>query len=156
MNDKVRQVSERSLENLKLGARSRSKGKVRHNYLIMPTTAKWLKDSGNASEAIDSLVEAAKDNSLVSSHTHDRKKGQQGLTISSYTHDGYEQKIKDLQISLEETYLELTKVRAANKQLQANLSKAVSILTTTLTMPANNASPIKAVIRAAIELIKPT
>lgn len=71
--DKVRRISERSLENLKLGAQSRYQGKVRHNFTILPETALWLKKGGNASERIDQLVASAKSGDLKPNHTHERK-----------------------------------------------------------------------------------
>lgn len=73
MTEKERRVSERSLENLKLGAESRRQGKVRHNFTIMPETVQWLKGTGNASDAIDALVEHFKNGNSMSNHTHDKK-----------------------------------------------------------------------------------
>jgi predicted RNase H-like nuclease (RuvC/YqgF family) len=105
MTDKVRQVSERSLENLKLGAQSRYQGKQRHNFTVLPETVQWLKGTGNASDAIDVLVEAAKDKGLFSNNTHDRKP-------EVVSNDVYERNTKDLEISLEETQLELSKLRS--------------------------------------------
>jgi predicted RNase H-like nuclease (RuvC/YqgF family) len=105
MTDKVRQVSERSLENLKLGAQSRYQGKQRHNFTVLPETVQWLKGTGNASDAIDVLVEAAKDKGLFSNNTHDRE-------AQAASNDVYEQNIKDLEVSLEETQLELSKLRS--------------------------------------------
>jgi predicted RNase H-like nuclease (RuvC/YqgF family) len=111
MTDKVRQVSERSLENLKLGAQSRYQGKQRHNFTVLPETVQWLKGTGNASDAIDVLVEAAKDKGLFSNNTHDRKP-------EVVSNDVYEQNIKDLEVSLEETQLELSKLRSQLAEAQ--------------------------------------
>ncbi len=111
MADKVRQISERSLENLKLGAQSRDKGKQRHNFTVLPETVQWLKGTGNASDTIDVLVEAAKNKGLLSNNTHDRG-------IEATSNDVYEQKIKDLELTLEETYLELSKVRSQLSEAQ--------------------------------------
>jgi predicted RNase H-like nuclease (RuvC/YqgF family) len=111
MTDKVRQVSERSLENLKLGAQSRYQGKQRHNFTVLPETVQWLKGTGNASDAIDVLVEAAKDKGLLSNNTHDRE-------IEAVSNDVYEGKIKDLEVSLEETQLELSKLRSQLAEAQ--------------------------------------
>jgi predicted RNase H-like nuclease (RuvC/YqgF family) len=105
MTDKVRQVSERSLENLKLGAQSRYQGKQRHNFTVLPETVQWLKGTGNASDAIDVLVEAAKDKGLFSNNTHDRE-------VQLVFNDAYQQNVKELQVSLEETQLELSKLRS--------------------------------------------
>jgi DNA-binding transcriptional regulator GbsR (MarR family) len=103
MTDKVRQVSERSLENLKLGSKSRDKGKQRHNFTVLPETVQWLKDTGNASDAIDKLVEVA-------------RKGE------SLSNTEYQQKIKDLERDLEETYLELSKVRSQLLETQGDVN----------------------------------
>ncbi len=101
MTDKVRQVSERSLENLKLGSKFRDKGKQRHNFTVLPETVQWLKNTGNASDAIDKLVEAARNSDLLSNTE-------------------YQQKVKDLERDLEETYLELSKVRLELQTLQGD------------------------------------
>jgi predicted RNase H-like nuclease (RuvC/YqgF family) len=111
MMDKVRQVSERSLENLKLGAKSRYQGKQRHNFTVLPETVQWLKGTGNASDAIDVLVEAAKDKGLFSNNTHDGE-------AQAVSNDVYEGKIKDLEVSLEETQLELSKLRSQLAEAQ--------------------------------------
>ncbi len=101
MTDKVRQVSERSLENLKLGSKFRDKGKQRHNFTVLPETVQWLKDTGNASDAIDKLVEVARKGELLSNTE-------------------YQQKVKDLERDLEETYLELSRVRLELETLQCH------------------------------------
>jgi predicted RNase H-like nuclease (RuvC/YqgF family) len=111
MTDKVRQVSERSLENLKLGAQSRYQGKQRHNFTVLPETVQWLKGTGNASDAIDVLVEAAKSKGLLSNNTHDREP-------EVVSNDVYERNTKDLEISLEETQLELSKLRSQLAEAQ--------------------------------------
>jgi DNA-binding transcriptional regulator GbsR (MarR family) len=111
MTDKVRQVSERSLENLKLGAQSRYQGKQRHNFTVLPETVQWLKGTGNASDAIDVLVEAAKDRGLFSNNTHDRE-------VQLVFNDAYQQNVKELQVSLEETQLELSKLRSQLAEAQ--------------------------------------
>jgi predicted RNase H-like nuclease (RuvC/YqgF family) len=111
MTDKVRQVSERSLENLKLGAQSRYQGKQRHNFTVLPETVQWLKGTGNASDAIDVLVEAAKSKGLFSNNTHDREP-------EVVSNDVYERNVKDLEISLEETQLELSKLRSQLAEAQ--------------------------------------
>jgi DNA-binding transcriptional regulator GbsR (MarR family) len=101
MTDKVRQVSERSLENLKLGSKFRDKGKQRHNFTVLPETVQWLKNTGNASDAIDKLVEAARKSELLSNTDH-------------------QQKVKDLERDLEETYLELSRVRLELQTFQCD------------------------------------
>ena len=115
MTEKVRQVSERSLENLKLGAKSRDKGKQRHNFTVLPETVQWLKGTGNASDAIDVLVEAAKDKGLLSNNTHDQE-------VQLVFNDAYQQNVKDLQVSLEETQLELSKLRSQLAEAQGEIN----------------------------------
>lgn len=54
-----RKVSPASLENLKLGAIARRKGKVRVTLTLLPDTIKWLKKhdaDGNMSECVDEVV----------------------------------------------------------------------------------------------------
>lgn len=111
MADKVRQISERSLENLKLGSKSRYQGKQRHNFTVLPETVQWLKGTGNASDAIDVLVEAAKSKGLLSNNTHQSEP-------QIVSNDVYERNIKDLEISLEETQLELSKLRSQLAEAQ--------------------------------------
>lgn len=108
---KKRQVSDRSLENLKLGAQSRYQGKLRHNFTVLPETVQWLKGTGNASDAIDCLVEAAKKGNFFSKDTHEWKEDK--ATTSSNV---YEQKISELEVSLEEIQLELSKTRLQLKE----------------------------------------
>lgn len=104
--EEKRQMNERSLENLKLGAESRKLGKVRHNFTILPETMEWLRGTGNASDAIDSLVQVAKSGGLNSSNTQERieQKYQESINV-------YEREIQDLKRDLEETQLELAKTR---------------------------------------------
>lgn len=73
MAAKERQINERSLENLKLGAQARYQGKVRHNVSLLPETMEWLKKGGNASQRIDELVKAAKNSDSKSDYTQNRK-----------------------------------------------------------------------------------
>lgn len=176
MTDEKRKMSERSLENLKLGAESRRQGKVRHNFTILPETVQWLKCSGNASEAIDNLVFAALDKKLFSTNTHDRIDKEQ--TLSNNTHErieepntvsnnAYNQRVLELNLSLEETYLELSTVRSCleesreREQLltyqlnycQQDRAKIIDLLKPALKFPGNNAAPIKAQIRAVLALL---
>lgn len=176
MIDEKRKMSERSLENLKLGAESRRQGKVRHNFTILPETVQWLKCSGNASEAIDNLVFAALNQKLSSSSTHDWIDKEQALSndtherkqeLNTVSNDVYEQKIQEFNQSLEQTYLELSTVRSRLKELfereqllidqlnhcQQNRAKITDLLKPTLKLPGNNAAPIKAQIRAVLTLL---
>lgn len=59
-----RQINPRSLENLRLGAETRKRDKVRRNCTLLPQTIQWLENTGNASEAIDVLVASARNGSL--------------------------------------------------------------------------------------------
>lgn len=118
----------------------------------------WLKGTGNASDAIDILVEAAKKGGLFSNTTHDWKAKE-----LSASNNMYEQKIKDLEINLEETQLELSRVRSqlqTEKALPLDMSnlhhdhdclsdgfKAAEILKEALTLKPNAGGAIKEKIR---------
>jgi hypothetical protein len=54
-----------SLENLKLGASARRKGKVKLNLTVLPSTADKLKRSGNASRFVELLLEAHEQKRLL-------------------------------------------------------------------------------------------
>jgi hypothetical protein len=54
-----------SLENLKLGAAARRKGKVKLNLTVLPTTADKLKRWGNASRFVELLLEAHEQKRLL-------------------------------------------------------------------------------------------
>ena len=117
---KKRQVSDRSLENLKLGAQSRYQGKLRHNFTVLPETVQWLKGTGNASDAIDSLVEAAKKGNFFSNNTHERKDEEVATSDNVY-----KQKIKELEVNLEEMQLELSKTRLQLKEAAKSSEQCV-------------------------------
>jgi hypothetical protein len=51
-------MHQNSLENLKLGAAARKKGKVKLNLTMMPSTAEKLKRTGNASRFVELLLQA--------------------------------------------------------------------------------------------------
>lgn len=110
MIEKERRVSERSLENLKLGAESRRQGKVRHNFTIMPETVQWLKGTGNASDAIDALVERFKNGNSTSNHTHDEK-----VNNESVSEDVYKR--------IEELETELEQLRSLREQLDKEINQ---------------------------------
>ncbi len=97
MAGKARKISERSLENLKLGAKARAQDKVRHNFTIKPETIEWLKKGGNASGQIDELVAAAKSGELKPEDTHDRKA--ENLSVSKHA---YKQIIEALKAEVEQ------------------------------------------------------
>lgn len=52
----MKEISQASLDNLKLGAVARNKGKVRVIVTILPETKEWLAKGGNVSERIDEVV----------------------------------------------------------------------------------------------------
>ena len=54
-----------SLENLKLGAAARRKGKTKLNLTVMPSTADKLKRSGNASRFVELLLQAHEQRRLL-------------------------------------------------------------------------------------------
>ena len=53
---KERKISPASLENLKLGAAARYRGKVRITITVLPQTKEWLAQGGNISERVDEVV----------------------------------------------------------------------------------------------------
>lgn len=54
-----------SLENLKLGAAARRKGKVKLNLTVDPAVAFRLKASGNASRFVERLLQAHQEKRLL-------------------------------------------------------------------------------------------
>lgn len=159
-----RQMNERSLANLELGAKSRKLGKVRHNFTIMPDSMEWLRGTGNASDAIDSLVQAARNGGLNSDNTHERIEQENQESI-----DVYERNIQDLKRDLEETQLELSKTRSlleASRKMERETMelvvtchqdgfRAAEILKPALEVKLRSAAgeTIKQRIREALELI---
>jgi hypothetical protein len=53
---KTRAMNPASLENLKLGAVTRNKGKIKCSITILPETKAWLERNGNVSGRIDEMV----------------------------------------------------------------------------------------------------
>jgi len=131
--DKERRISERSLENLKLGAQARYQGKVRQNFTILPQTLEWLKKSGNASQRVDELVSSAKNGDLKSSYTHERKARENLNSNSAYN------QINDLKVELE--------------RLKANQAQAANILQEALKLKANACGAIKEQIKQVLRLL---
>lgn len=109
--DKERQINPRSLENLKLGAKARDKGKIRRNTTLLPETIEWLDKRGNASDLIDQLVQAAKSGELKPNNAHEQIKTQQEL----YSNDTHEQ-IKALQALVTEAQEQLRQEREIFRQ----------------------------------------
>ncbi len=58
-------MNENSLNNLKLGAAARNKGKVKLNLTVLPEVARDLKRSGNASRFVELLLQAHKEKRLL-------------------------------------------------------------------------------------------
>ncbi len=58
-------MNENSLNNLKLGAAARKKGKVKLNLTVLPEVAQDLKRSGNASRFVELLLQAHKEKRLL-------------------------------------------------------------------------------------------
>ncbi len=56
-----------SLENLKLGAAARRRGKTKLNLTVMPEVAERLKRSGNASRFVELLLQAHEEKRLLDS-----------------------------------------------------------------------------------------
>lgn len=154
MPKKKRQVSERSLENLKLGADSRRLGKVRHNFTILPATAEWLKATGNASDAIDGLIGDFRNGKLASKNTHDEKKDNQ-----VFPNDVYEQ-IDSLKKENEDMRSQLENLKRLEKdatdqlcQCHSDGFKAADILKAALKLKAGAGGAIKREIEKALPLI---
>jgi hypothetical protein len=154
MSAKERKISERSLENLKLGAQARYQGKARHNFTVLPETVEWLKATGNASDTIDALVASARNGGLTSKNTHDWKDKEQSLS-----NDVYEE-INQLKKENEQMRVELQKLKAAEKDVTNQLCdchsdafKAADILKAAIKLPANKGGAIKREIEKALPLI---
>jgi len=115
---KERQINPRSLENLKLGAKARDKGKIRRNTTLLPETIEWLDSRGNASGLIDQLVKAAKSGELKPSNTHEKKDNEQHLS-SNNTHE----QIRALQAELIKVQEQLAAVVSERDRLQQQLEQ---------------------------------
>jgi vacuolar-type H+-ATPase subunit I/STV1 len=127
MEEKKRRVSERSLENLKLGAESRRQGKIRQNVTILPEILEWLRGIGNVSGGIDNLVAAAKKGDSDSNSTHDWIKDKQPV-FDDDSDD--EEDDPDLDDDSEPTADEVIKTQVKNLQ---SLKAEVSLLNRELT-----------------------
>ena len=118
MEGTERRVSDRSLENLKLGAKARYQGKVRQNVTILPDSLEWLKKGGNVSGRIDQLVEAAKAGELVPNNTHYRNS--ENRLVSN---DVYQQKIETLENEAERLRSQVAKLEADKLALVEKLDQ---------------------------------
>jgi hypothetical protein len=63
--DEQKMTHPNSLENLKLGAVARRKGKTKLNLTVLPEVAERLKRSGNASKFIELLLQAHEEKRLL-------------------------------------------------------------------------------------------
>lgn len=144
MLGKKKQVSQRSLENLKLGAESRRQDKQRHNFTLLPETVEWLKQSSNASDLIDRLVKSARAGHIHPNNTHGKKAEE--LTI------------------LDDVYERMASLERENEQLRSQLAKqkeAVELLQKAITSvdkggvyKSNAAKPTKEVVEQALRLLE--
>ena len=66
-----RKVNPVSLENLKLGAIARNKGKIKCSVTLLPETKAWLERGGNISGRIDELVAKIMSGQLVRRQSED-------------------------------------------------------------------------------------
>lgn len=154
MVEKERRVSERSLENLKLGAESRRLGKVRHNFTILPETMQWLRGTGNASDTIDGLVLAVKCGALSSKYTHDQKEDK--LTISDNVYERIillEKENEQMRSQLEQTQAMLKASAEDHAEVASDGIKAADILKAALKLAPNAGGKIKREIEKALLLI---
>ena len=119
---KPRQMNERSLENLKLGAQARSQGKIRRNTTLLPETIAWLEGQGNLSAAIDQLVASARNGQ--SDNTHSRIE-QEAKPSSSNTHNQIRQEDQtELKAKLEAREQEISQLRAQLAETKEELEVA--------------------------------
>ncbi|MUL39323.1 hypothetical protein [Gloeocapsopsis dulcis] len=118
---KERQINPRSLENLKLGAKARDKGKIRRNTTLLPATIAWLDKRGNASDLIDQLVKAAQRGELKPSDAHEQKDSQQYLT----SNDAHKQ-IEVLQAELTTVQEQVVRLQIEIEQLRCLPQKFVN------------------------------
>ena len=119
---KPRQMNERSLENLKLGAQARSQGKIRRNTTLLPETIAWLEGQGNLSAAIEQLVASARNGQA--DNTHNRI-AQEAKPSSSNTHNQISQEDQaDLKAKLEAREQEISQLRAQLAETKEELEVA--------------------------------
>lgn len=92
---KQRQMNERSLENLKLGAQARSQGKIRRNTTLLPETIAWLEGQGGVSQTIERLVADIKNGQSNNTHNQIRQPEHQVKLSSNNTHNQINQEDLD-------------------------------------------------------------
>lgn len=118
MAEKERKINPRSLENLKLGAIARNQGKLRRNTTLLPETIEWLEAQGNVSEAIDTLVAAAKKGEAKSEYTHERTQAEQQVSNDA------DEQMEALKAEIEQLRSLLAAVDRERSSLQAELDAA--------------------------------
>ena len=114
-----RQMNDRSLDNLKLGAQARYQGKIRRNTTLLPETIAWLEGQGNLSAAIDRLVDNARN--ILPGDTHNQI-SQEAKSMSGNTHNRKDYKNHDEAIIRSQAAKNqrlLTDVRILEKDLEA-------------------------------------
>lgn len=154
MADRKRRVSDRSLENLKLGAITRKKDKERHNFTLLPESVKWLKATGNASDTIDALVEAAKSGGLSSKNTHDWKDDKPTISSDVYERISYlEKENEQLRSNLEQLKESERGLTEEVFRYQQDAVEAADILKAALKLKSNAGGAIKREIEKALPLI---
>lgn len=130
MLGKKKQVSQRSLENLKLGSEARRKDKQRHNFTLLPETVAWLKGTGNASDTIDALVTSARDGGLKSNSTHHWEDDGSCVSNNVYVRiDQLEKENNQLQLDLaKQKEVVASLLDNENNQLQLHLAKQKEVI----------------------------
>lgn len=149
-----RKISERSLENLKLGAKARYQGKIRQNVTILPKTLEWLRKGGNISSRIDDLAAAAMNGNLKSNHTHDEKDDNIGISEDVY------KRMEELETELAEARSQLEASEERGKintdllcECHRDAFRAADILKAALKLKSNSGGAIKREIEKALLLI---
>lgn len=180
--EKHRQMNERSLENLKLGAQARDQGKIRTNCTLLPETLEWLKKHGNASHLIDELVKAARTGNLKPDNLHEdiakaasilktakleansaneqvRKLGEENTQVRLQLGDmakkagEWYDKAKEAQALAENRLREIERLPHQTQPIPAVNPEAVALLQEALKISATTGGAIKKKIRAALEII---
>jgi tetratricopeptide (TPR) repeat protein len=149
MDNQKRQINPASLENLKLGAQARYQDKQKLNLTVLPGTKDWLKKSGNASQRVDDLVNAAQTGRLTPDN------GQPNEMLMEL--NDLRENCRDFQKACIALDRDLDRCVLQKMGLQERLKKqdaAIAVLTEALTLKANAGGAIKAEIKKALELLQ--
>lgn len=120
MVEKERKINPRSLENLKLGAIARNQGKLRRNTTLLPETIEWLEARGNVSEAIDTLVSAAKKDELKSEYAHEQIQVEQQVSNNVHKQtEALKAEVEQLNALHSKQESEINSLYEKNRALQA-------------------------------------